>query len=328
MQGKTKHRTGIGVWKAMGRGELWKALRANKEIYLMLVPGLVFLFIVKYIPMYGIQIAFKDFNPFLGVWQSPFVGFNYFVQAFDSEVFWRSFRNTVVIAFAKFVIGMPMPILLAILLNQLRLVLFKKVVQTVSYFPHLISWVVVGGLSYSFLGTFGFINKFLHTFGMERVMFYQNPDAWLPVLVITEIWKSVGWGSILYLAALSAVNTDLYEAIEIDGGGRFRKIQYVDLPVLMPVFAIMLILNSSGLVSGNFDQVYALIGDSIVAPNSLIASKTETLEVYTYRLGILEGSFSFSGAIGFFQNVLGAILIFLTNYLAGKVYDDKRLTLF
>jgi putative aldouronate transport system permease protein len=307
---------------------LWKEIKANHVIYLMLIPGLVFLFIVKYVPMYGLQIAFKEFNPFLGVWKSPYVGLDYFIRAFESDIFWRSFKNTVVIAFVKFIVGMPMPILLAIMLNQLRIHFLKKIVQTVSYFPHLISWVVVGGLSYSFLGTFGFINKFLAVLGMEKMLFYQNADVWLPILVITEVWKSVGWGSILYLAALSAVNTDLYEAIEIDGGGRFRKIQYVDLPVLMPVFAIMLILNSSSLVSGNFDQVFALIGDSIVSPNSLLAAKTETLEVYTYRVGILEGSFSFSGAIGFFQNVLAAILIFTTNYIAGKVYDDKRLTLF
>ncbi len=294
----------------------------------MLLPGLVFLLVVKYIPMYGLQIAFKDFDPFLGVWKSPYVGFNYFVQAFQSDIFWRSFKNTIVISFFKFLIGMPMPILLALMLNELRLMYFKRVVQTLSYFPYLISWVVVGGLSYSFLGTFGFINKLLTTLGLEKVMFYQNADVWLPILVATEIWKSVGWGSILYLAALTAVNTDLYEAIEIDGGGRFRKIQHVDIPVLIPVFAILLILNSASLVTGNFDQVFALIGDSIVSPSSLLASKTEILEVYTYRVGLLEGSFSFAGAIGFFQNVLGLIFIFSTNYIAGRMYDDKRLTLF
>jgi putative aldouronate transport system permease protein len=307
---------------------MWKSIKANKEIYLMLLPGLLFLFVVKYIPMYGLQIAFKSFDPFLGIWKSPYVGFTYFSQAFQSDIFWRAFKNTVVISSVKFIIGMPMPILFALLLNELRLRYFKKMVQTVSYFPHLISWVVVGGLSYSFLGTFGFINKLLETVGLERILFYQNADVWLPILVLTEIWKSVGWGSILYLAALSAVNTDLYEAIEIDGGGRFRKIQYVDIPVLMPVFAIMIILNSASIVSGNFDQIFALIGDSIVSPNSLLASKTETLEIYTYRVGILEGSFSFSGAIGFFQNIIAAILIFSSNYIAGKVYDDKRLTLF
>ncbi len=307
---------------------LWKAIKINKEIYLMLLPGIIFIVFVKYVPMYGIQIAFKSFDPFLGVWKSPYAGFGYFVQAFESEIFWRSFKNTIIIAFAKFIVGMPMPILLAIMFNQLRIYYLKKIVQTVSYFPHLISWVVVGGLSYSFLGTFGFINKILMSMGLDRVMFYQDADVWLPILVITDVWKGIGWGSILYLAALSAVNTDLYDAVEIDGGGRFRKIQHVDLPVLMPVFAILLILNSSSLVSGNFDQVYALIGDSIVASNSLLAAKAETLEIYTYRVGLLEGSFSFSGAIGFFQNVLAAILIFTTNYIAGRIYEDKRLTLF
>lgn len=294
----------------------------------MLLPGLLFLLVVKYIPMYGIQIAFKDFNPFLGIWKSPYVGFNYFVEAFQSDVFWRAARNTVVISFFKFIFGMPAPILLAIMLNELRLRYLKRVVQSVSYFPHLISWVVVGGLSYSFLGTFGFLNKLLTAIGMDKINFYQNPDVWLPILVITDLWKSIGWGSILYLAALTAVNTDLYEAIDVDGGGRFSRIRYVDIPTLMPVFAIMVILNSSSLISGNFDQVYALAGDSIISPNSLVATKAEILEIYTYRVGLLEGSFSFSGAIGFLQNFLALILIFTSNYIAGRVYDDKRLTLF
>ena len=223
---------------------------------------------------------------------------------------------------------MPMPIILAILLNELRLKLFKRFVQTVSYFPHLISWVVIGGLAYSFFGTFGFINKFQTFMGWTPTLFYQNADVWRPILVATEIWKSVGWGSILYLAALTAVNTELYEALAVDGGGRFSKIWHIDLPTLFPVFAIMMILNSSSLIVGNFDQIYALIGNSIVSPNSLLASKTEILEVYTYRVGLLEGSFSFAGAIGFFQNVRAFIFILATNYAAGRIFEDKRFTLF
>jgi len=310
------------------RSVLWRRIVENRALYVMMLPGLLFLLVVKYVPMYGLQVAFKDFDPWVGIWKSEYVGFTYFIQAFKSDIFWRAFNNTLIISLYKWVFGMPMPIILAILLNELRVRFLKRIVQSVSYFPHLISWVVIGGLAYSFLGSYGFINQLLQMLGFGQVIFYQNPDVWRSILVLTEIWKSVGWGSILYLAALTAVNTDLYEAIEVDGGGRFAKIWHVDLPTLLPVFAIILILNSSSLIMGNFDQVFALIGNSIVSPGSLLASKTEILEVYTYRVGLLEGSFSFASAIGFFQNVLAFIFILGTNFAAGRIYEDKRYTLF
>lgn len=316
------------IVRKRARKSLWREIVVNRWTYLLLAPGFVFLLLVKYVPMYGIQIAFKDFNPFLGIWQSPWVGLDYFALAFKSEVFWRAFRNTIVIALAKFIIGSPAPILLALMLNQVRIFIVKRFVQTISYFPHMISWAVVGGLAYTFLGSSGLINKLLVSMGLDPVMFYLNADVWLPVFVMTDVWKGIGWGSILYLAALSAVNTELYEAIEVDGGGRFQKIRYVDLPVLMPIFGVLLILNTVNLVAGDFDQIYALVGDSIVSPNSLLNSRIETLEVYTYRLGLLQGKFSYGGAIGFFQNVLSFILIISANFIARRVFDDRRYTLY
>lgn len=311
------------------RKSLWQRIKENWQIYVMLLPGVVFLLLVRYAPMYGLQVAFRDFNPFDGIWQSEFVGLKYFSFAFKSDIFWRTFANTLIISFLKWIIGMPMPIILAIMLNELRLKYLKRIFQTISYFPYFVSWVVVGGLAISFLGSdFGLVNKLLQSIGLQPVLFYQRADLWRPILVYTEIWKSAGWSSILYIAALSAVNTDLYEAIYIDGGGRFKKIVHVDIVALMPVFVILLILNSSSLVSGNFEQVFALAGDSIVSPSSLLAKTVETLEVYTYRVGLLQGNFSFSTAIGLFQNVLAAILIFTTNAIARRLNDDKRFVLF
>lgn len=314
--------------KDNARPSLWRRIKQNREIYLMLIPGLVFLVVVRYIPMYGIKVAFQDFDPFLGLSDSPWVGLKHFIEAFQSDVFWRATKNTIVISFWRTAFSLTTPVIFALLLNQLRMRRFKKVVQTISYFPYFISWVVVGGLAFSFLGSeYGLINNIIRAFGGEGILFYQNGDVWLPIFVITEVWKSMGWGSILYLAALSAVNTDLYEAIEIDGGGRWCKVLNVDLPTLTPVFTVNLILSAGNLFRGNFDQIYALIGDSIVSPNSLLAAKSEILEIFTYRMGILNGSFSFATAVGLFQSVLSAVLIYGTNYLAGRLNDDKRFTL-
>lgn len=311
------------------RGRLLSEIVRNRTIYLMLIPGLIFVIAIRYLPMYGLVVSFKDYNPFKGIWQSPWVGFKQFRLAFGSPLFWMSVWNTVIISFFKWLIGMPAPMILAILIDQVRARSYRKVVQTISYFPHFISWVVIGGFAYTFFGSdFGVINKLLEALRITPIAFYQSPNLWRPILVLSEIWKTAGWGTILYLAALTSVNPELYEAIEVDGGGRWQKIRHVSVPTILPVFGILLILNSASLASGNFEQIYSLLGENILSSGSLLASKTEILEMYTYQVGLLQGSISFGAAVGFFQNVVAAILIFGTNALAGKMTSDRRFVLF
>ncbi len=311
------------------RDGLLARMYRNRVIYLMLLPGLLFVIVVRYLPMYGLVVAFKEYDPFAGIWASAWIGLKQFRLAFESSLFWITVRNTVLISFYKWIFGMPAPLILAILIDQIASRAYRKSVQTLSYFPHFISWVIIGGFTYTFFGTdYGVINQVLEALHLPTVSFYQSPNLWRPILVVSEIWQGVGWGSILYLAALTSVNPELYEAIEVDGGGRWHKIRYASLPALLPVFGILLILNSAGLASGNFEQVYSLIGDNILASGSLLASKTEILEIYTYQVGLLQGSISFGAAIGFFQNVIAAILIFGTNAIAGRLTDDKRFVLF
>ncbi len=308
---------------------LWGRIVGNRVIYLMLLPGLLFVVVIRYLPMYGLVVSFKDYNPFVGIWNSPWVGLKQFRLAFESPLFWMSVRNTIIISFYKWIFGMPAPMILAILIDQLHARSYLKVIETISYFPHFISWVVIGGFAYTFFGTdYGVINKFLEALHLAPIYFYQSPNLWRPILVVSEIWQGVGWGSILYLAALTSVNPELYEAIAVDGGNRWHRIRYVSFPTLLPVFGILLILNSAGLASGNFEQVYSLIGQNILTSGSLLASKAEILEIYTYQVGLLQGSISFGSSVGFFQNVIAAILIFGTNAIAGRVTSDKRFVLF
>lgn len=303
---------------------LWIDIKNNKEIYFMLLPGLLFLIIVKYLPMYGIQIAFKDFNPFLGIQDSEWVGLRYYKALFNSQQFFRVFRNTIILSFGKWIANIPGPIIFALLLNELHNRYFKKVVQTISYFPHFISWVVIASFVYTLFGTdYGLINKFLSTMGLENKNWYQDPYVWRYILVLADVWKNVGWGSILYLAAISSIPQEQYEAAGIDGCGKFKQAMYITLPALLPTISILLILNSASLAWGGFEQVYAIIGES-----ELLRKENEILEVYTYRQGLLLGNHSLGTAIGFFQNVIAAILIFSTNKIAAKIQDDKRFVLF
>jgi len=313
-----------GVAEKKNKKSLWIEIKSNKEIYLMLLPGLLFLIIVKYLPMYGIQIAFKDFNPFKGIYGSEWVGLRYYKALFNSPQFLRVVGNTFILSFGKWIANIPGPIIFALLLNELRNRYFKKAVQTISYFPHFVSWVVIASFVYTLFGTdYGMINKMLASFGWETKNWYQDPRIWRYILIFSDVWKNMGWGSILYLAAISSIPQEQYEAAEIDGCGKWKQAIHITLPALLPIASILLILNSANLAWGGFEQVYAIISDS-----ELLRKENEILEVYTYRQGLLLSNHSLGAAIGFFQNVVAAILIFTTNKVAAKIQDDKRFVLF
>lgn len=286
-----------------------------KYLVLMFIPAIIYYIVFHYIPMYGIQIAFKDYKFSLGIWGSQWIGFQNFKALFNVGSFWEVFRNTIVISFCKLLIGFPAPIIFALLLNEVRHTRFKKVVQTVSYLPHFMSWVVLGGLFTQFLSpSIGPINIFLKSIGMKPIYFLADPKWFRSVLVVTSIWKGVGWGSIIYLAALSSVNPELYEAGLIDGANRFQRAIYVTLPSLAPVITIMLIFNVGGLINDDFDQIFNLY-------NPAVYSVADVLGTYTYRMGLVQMEYSFSTAVGLFRNVISFTLIVLANKIANKIND-------
>jgi putative aldouronate transport system permease protein len=286
-----------------------------RYLVLLFLPAMIYYIIFHYAPLYGIQIAFKNFISIRGIVNSPWVGLNNFKLLFSMGSFKEVFRNTIIISFLKLLFGFPAPIIFAILLNEIRALKFKKVVQTISYLPHFVSWVILGGLFLQFLSpSTGPINILLKSLGMQPIYFLADKFWFRPVLVMTSIWKGVGWGSIIYLASLSGIDPQLYEAAEIDGAGRFRKAISITLPSLVPVITIMLIFSVGGIVKDDFDQIFNLY-------NAAVYSVADVLSTYTYRIGLIEMRFSFSTAVGLFTNVISFVLIIITNAITKYVNE-------
>jgi putative aldouronate transport system permease protein len=287
----------------------------HRALVLLFLPGLVYYAVFCYAPMYGVQIAFKNFIFRLGIMKSPWVGLENFRLLFSMGSFREVFRNTLIISSLKLIFGFPAPIIFALLLNEMRALRFKKAVQTISYLPHFVSWVILGGLFIQFLSpSTGPVNMVLKSLGLKPVYFLADKFWFRPVLVATSIWKGVGWGSIIYLASLAGIDPQLYEAAEIDGAGRFRKIWSITLPSLIPVITIMLIFSAGGIVKDDFDQIFNLY-------NSAVYSVGDVLGTYTYRVGLIDMKYSFSTAVGLFTNVISFALILLTNWFAKRTNE-------
>ena len=295
--------------------ELWHSVKVNKALLFMLIPGLIYYFVFCYAPMYGITIAFKDFKILEGINASPWAGLKYFKMAFAEPEFWRVFKNTLILSGLKLLINFPAPIIFALLINEVRCLKFKKTVQTISYLPHFLSWVVLTGVVTNILSpSTGVINSILVKFGMQPIYFVADKNWFRPVLVLSSLWKEVGWRSIIYLAALSSVNSELYEAAMLDGANRFKQTIHVTLPSITNVIVIMLIFAVGGIVNDDFDQIYNLY-------NPAVYSVGDVLGTYVYRVGLEGMQYSYSTAIGLFKNVIAFALILMTNYLSGKFSD-------
>ena len=295
--------------------ELFHSVKVNNALLIMLIPGLVYYIVFCYMPMYGITISFKDFKILDGINASPWAGLKYYKMAFSEPEFWRVFKNTLVISGLKLLINFPAPIILALLLNEVRCLRFKKVIQTISYLPHFLSWVVLAGVVSTVLSpSTGPINSILVKLGMQPIYFVADKNWFRPVLVLSSLWKEVGWGSIIYLAALSSVNTELYEAAMLDGANRFKQTIHVTLPSITNVIVIMLIFAVGGIVNDDFDQIFNLYTPAVY-------SVGDVLGTYVYRVGLEGMQYSYSTAIGLFKNVIAFTLILLTNYLSGKFSD-------
>lgn len=286
-------------------------------LYSMILPGFLFFVIFKYIPLAGSVIAFQDYNVFDGVWGSPFVGLKHFVNLFTYPEFYNVLTNTILISLYKLIYGFPSPILLALLLNELRKALFKRTIQTVLYLPHFLSWVIAGGLIINFLSpSSGIVNEVIQSFGGEPIFFLQEKQYFRSIIVGTGIWKEVGWNTIIYLAALAGVHPELYEAAEVDGAGKFRQAVSITLPSILPTIIVLLLLNIGNILDLGFEQIYMFL-------NPLVYETGEVFDTYIYRVGLLGGQFSYTTAIGIFKSIVGFILLFGANYLSRKTTDNS-----
>jgi putative aldouronate transport system permease protein len=286
------------------------------DLYLMVLPALVFLLVFKYGPMYGVVIAFKDYNIMQGVFASKWVGIQYFRELFMFDEFPRVVINTLVISLMKLVVGFPAPILLALLLNELRLVKFKRWVQTFTYLPHFISWVVIGGIAVDVLSpSSGIVNKAIQAFGGEPIFFLTSEKLFRWILVYTDVWKEAGWGAIIYLAALLSINEELFQAATVDGAGRLRQIWHISLPSIRSTIIILLLLRIGHLLDAGFEQV-------LVMYNPTVYDVGDIIDTYVFRVGLGTMQFGLTTAAGLFKSVIGCVLLVIANTLARRMGEE------
>lgn len=288
-----------------------------KYLYLMLLPGILYIIIFHYVPMFGLVISFEDYKIFKGISGSPWVGLGNFQTLFSSAKFYLVMRNTFLISIYKIIIGFPMPILVAILINEVRNKFFMKSMQTVIYLPHFISWIVASGLVISFLSpTDGFINNIIRFFGGAPIFFMGSSEYFRGILVVSDIWKEVGWGAIIYLAALAGVPMELNEAAIIDGANKIKRIVYVTLPYIVPTIIILLLLRIGGVLNAGFDQVFAMY-------NSAVYDVGDIIDTYVYRVGIIETKYGFSAAVGLFKSLLTVTFLLTANWIAKRADQES-----
>ncbi|HEY8363234.1 MAG TPA: ABC transporter permease subunit [Tissierellaceae bacterium] len=292
-----------------------KGLYHSRYLYLLIVPVIVYYFIFHYIPMYGVIIAFKDFNAFKGILGSPWAGFKHFKAFFESPFAYRLIRNTLTINIYDLVVGFPAPIILALLINEVKSNRFKRSVQTIVYMPHFISVVVVCGMLISFLSpSTGIINRFIQMLGGNPIHFLAEPRWFKTVYVLSGVWQSAGWGSIIYLAALAGIEMELYEAATVDGATKWQKLIYVTLPGILPTIIIMLILRMGRMFTVGFEKIMLLY-------NPLTYETADVISTYVYRKGILEANYSYTAAIGLFNSVINFIMLVTFNKFSRKVSE-------
>lgn len=296
----------------------WKtAFWKNRYLLLLLLPGLAYFIIFKYVPMFGLLMAFQDYSLKGGILGSQWVGLAQFRSLFAGEDFLLVLRNTVKISLLKLLFGFPAPVILALMFNELRDSAFKKVAQTVSYIPHFFSWVVMGGMITTLLSpSVGFVNAIIQALGFQPIYFVADPKYFVGVLVVSDVWKEMGWNSVIYLAALTSVNYELHEAAIIDGASRIKRIIHISLPCIMPTVVTMLILKVGGVLEAGFDQILNMY-------NTAVYDVSDIIDTYTYRMGIGNYQYSFSAAAGMFKSVIGLVLVLITNALAKKISDGE-----
>jgi len=285
--------------------------RRNRIIYLMMLPVVAYYFIFYYIPMYGAQIAFRDFSPGKGIYGSDWVGLKNFIDFFKSYYFWRLLKNTFLLNIYDIIFGFPVPIILALLLNEVRVGAFKRTVQTITYLPHFISIVVLSGMIIDFTTRTGLFNSLLGMFGLPPIIFMSEPSWFPPIFVGSGIWQEFGWGSIIYLAALSNIDPQLYEAARVDGANKWQQTMHITLPGILSTIAIMLILRFGRMMNVGVEKVLLLY-------NPMTYPTADVISTFIYRKGLIENNFSYSAAVGLFNSVVNFILLVTVNKLSKK----------
>lgn len=294
-----------------------RRMKKHWQFYLLIIPPMLYIIIFKYIPLVGLQIAFRDFNVVGGIWHSPWVGFDQFTRFFHSPQFWSSLTNTLSISIVTLIFTFPAPIILALLLNEVRIGVYKKISQTITFAPHFISVVVMAGMILLFLDpSNGIVPKLLHYFGVEPTNYLASITGFKYVYAITEVWQHTGYASILYLAALAGVNPELYEAAKVDGASKLQKIIHVDLPGILPAITILLILSIGELTSVGFEKIL-LLQNPVNIPGS------QVIATYVYQIGLINDSYSYATAIGIFNSAINFILLFLVNWIARKTSENS-----
>ncbi|MDQ0090949.1 putative aldouronate transport system permease protein [Paenibacillus anaericanus] len=291
---------------------------SQRYLQMMVLLGVAWMIIFNYIPLYGIIIAFKEFNIIHSIAEAPWVGLKHFKEFLTDENLLYVLKNTLGMSFFKLLIGFPLPILFALFLNELRNVRFKRFVQTISYLPHFLSWVILGGILTTWLADVGIINNMLMALNWidEPISFLAEPSYFWTIVITSDIWKELGWSAIIYLAAISSVSPELYEAATIDGASRFQQMFRVTLPMIKGTVSILFILAISGILNSNFDQVFIL-------RNQLNETASNVIDTYVYQTGITQGRFSYSTAVGLFKSIIAFILLLCANFVTKKLNDTS-----
>jgi putative aldouronate transport system permease protein len=295
------------------RHEAAKSLRRHWQLYLVIIPPLLYFVVFKYVPMVNAAIAFKDYSVVQGIWGSPWVGFKHFQLFFENPVFWRLVKNTLYLSLYALAVGFPIPILLALCLNEVGNAFFKRIVQLVTYAPYFISTVVMVSMIMLLLAPrLGIANRLLAELGFAPINFLGKPDLFRSIYVWSDVWQNAGYAAIIYLAALAGIDPTLYEAAKVDGASRLQKIWYIDLPGIMPTALIILILSVGSLMAVGFEKTFLL-------QNPLNLSQSEVIATYVYKIGLLNANFSFATAVGLFNSVINLVLLVLVNAFAKRL---------
>ncbi len=300
----------------LAKEPLWKSILRDRWLYVLLLPGLLYFIIYKYLPMFGLIMSFQDYKPMFGVLKSPWVGFKHFERFFSDPSFFMLFRNTLIIAFYNLILYFPFTIILALLLNEVTHMKYKRVVQTVTYMPHFFSWVVIASLTYKLLSTeVGMVNGILELMGYEPVNFLTSAQWFRPIIVFQGIWRDLGWGSIIFLSAIAAIDIQMYEVAIVEGANRMQRLWYVTLPSIKGTIITILILRLGRFLDLGFEQIYVQL-------NAMNREVGEIFDTYIYTMGVVGGQYSYNVAVGMFKSIIGIILVIGANTLAHKLGEE------
>ncbi|WP_317890174.1 ABC transporter permease [Paenibacillus sabuli] len=293
-----------------------RAIKKNRYLYLLALPGILYFVIFKYFPMWGIVLSFQNYSPYTGLWGSEWVGLDHFRRFFSNPDFWLLFRNTMAINLLNLTFFFPLPIVLSLMLNELRSEMYKRVLQSILYLPHFLSWVIIFSLTFlMFSQSEGIVNKLLIAWGMEPYPFLTDAGIFWGMLTGQSIWKEAGWGTILFLAAIAGVDLQQYEAAKIDGAGRFQQMWHITLPAIRSVIVILFILRLGDIMEVGFEQVFLMY-------NGAVSNVAEVFDTYVYRVGIQQGQFSYSTAAGLFKSLVGLVMVVAANRLAKRFGEE------